>query len=259
VSLFGDVEQPAAMLQLAVADPASLEDRLAWEQELLGIFVSPHPLTTAEEALRECGAIKAGSLGVDQDGQKVRGAGLIRGLRSFSTKAGQPMATFQLADLQSAVEVVVFSRTYEQVSKALMDNALVLVDAKVDASDGRLRLVADDVLTLDDARNKPAPTNNTARRNGGPSSVSAGQDGPYSQDSASAGTPEQSARLIIEIARTENRSADLQVIERVYEMLQRFPGSNEVELHVRHGERVVQLPLPNKCTRICGQLQSECG
>ncbi|GAC1465648.1 MAG: hypothetical protein PVSMB7_10170 [Chloroflexota bacterium] len=246
------------MLQLAVSEPASLDQRLEWEHELLGIYVSPHPLTTAEQAIRECGAIQVSGLGAEHDGKKARGAGIIRGLRSFSTRSGQQMASFQLADLQSAVDVVVFSRTYEQVAGKLVDNALVVVDGKVDSSDGSLRLVADTILALDEARDRPAPTGSTGNRsNRAPSNGHPSTDGVKRANPApGVETAQPASRLVIEVPRTDDRVSDLSTIEKVYELLQRFQGADEVEFYVRHSDRLLPLPLPNKSTRVCDQLKA---
>ena len=120
VSLFGEAAAAAPVLQLPIVDPASLDERISWEEELLGTAVSRHPIADLAPVFRAANAVPVGEVTGEQDAQRVAAGGVIRRLRSFSTKDGRPMASFQLSDMQASVEVVVFSRSYEQVGAKLI-------------------------------------------------------------------------------------------------------------------------------------------
>jgi len=64
-------------------------------------------------------------------------------------------------------------------------------------------------------------------------------------------------RLVVEVERSGDRTADMCRIERLYALLQRFPGQDEVEVLVRRGARVDALPLPNGSVRYCPDLEKE--
>lgn len=273
-SLFGDVEQPAAILQLSVADPATVEERLGWEQELLGMPVTRHPVVDAESAFHEADAIPVSDVTAEHNNGLVSVGGLIRGLRSYSTKDGRPMASFTLTDLSSTLEAIVFSRSYEGLQTRLVEGAIVVVDGKLDANDGRTRLIVDAVCGLADAKERPTPSNGGGRRNAqAPSSGGGNGNGHangngnghnngngHANGNGSAAPQLVSGpvrRLTIEIRRTAERAADLERVVQIYSTLQRFPGNDEVDLLVYDGVRLRAIPLPDRHVGYCDRLESE--
>jgi DNA polymerase-3 subunit alpha len=143
--------------------------KLAFEKEMLGLYVSDHPLAGAEAALRrladctivdlreataeaaEPGAASAsGAVGVVA-GPRGNGAGgtwvggVITGLTRKYTKRGEPMATFVLEDLESSIEVWVFPRTMAEVGHLLADDAVVLVRGRLDSRDEVPKLICSEL------------------------------------------------------------------------------------------------------------------
>lgn len=237
-SLFGDVEQSAALLHLSIVEPAPLEEMLAWEQELLGFFVSPHPLNEAGRAFEEAGALSAPAVNAEHNGQAVRVGGMIQRRRAFSTRDGRPMASFQLSGVDGALECVVFSRAYEKLGDRITENQIVVVEGKVDASDGKVRLLVNGILSLEEAGSKPAPAvreGSGGRPTGHPARSGAGTGVP----------PPPASRIRIEIVRTSDRAADLDRVADLYSVLLKYPGTDEVEICVR-GVRTRAIPLPNR-------------
>lgn len=254
-SLFGEVEEAPSMLHLDLTDPATLEERLAWEEELLGFFVSPHPLADAERSLEELGAVAVSGLSVDLDQQRVRVLGMIQRSRSFPTKDGKMMASFQLAGLDTSVDVVVFSAKYDGLQARIGNSSIVAVDGRVDGQDGRLRLVADAILTVDEARAKAPPSGSNGKRNG-----KNGRNGnpalPGPTVSLTSDSPPRHVR--IEVTRTSDRAADLDRVVAVYAVIQRHPGQDEVELFVAApGGKPRSVPLPDRRVQWSDRLEEE--
>lgn len=258
-SLFGDVAAVTPMLQLGLSDPASLEQKIAWEEELVGIPITRHPVIDAGDQFRELNALPVTEVSVELDGERMLVGGMIKKLRSFQTKDGRPMATFTLTDLSTSLEAVVFSRSYEEVQAKLIEGAIVIVDAKLDASDGRIRLIASSLYRLEDADSLPT-RNGNGKRNGKSNGNSNGQaSDPFSGVTGGAetfisGPPK---RIRIRVERSRNREQDLARLEEIYSTLQRFQGNDEVELVVRQGVRDVKVPLPNGLSGYCSALASE--
>jgi DNA polymerase-3 subunit alpha len=117
-------------------------ERLKLEKEMLGLYVSDHPLMGAERALRrlvDCGLAEAREL---DDGATRTVAGVVTALQRKYTKRGDLMATFVLEDLSSALEVMVFPKTMVQYGDALVPDAIVTVKGRVDTRDDAPKLVA---------------------------------------------------------------------------------------------------------------------
>jgi len=131
--------------------------RLAFEREMLGLYVSDHPLMGAEASLRRRCDTTLGELDLVEDGSVRHVGGLVTGLQRKWTKKGDLMAVFVLEDLQSSVEVMVFPRTMANVGHLLVDDAVVLVKAKVDKREDQAKLVALELERFEVLDNATAP------------------------------------------------------------------------------------------------------
>lgn len=135
---FSDEEWPAAEL-------------LAHERQMLGLYVSSHPLAGAEHILRRTAEHSILSLAADDiaDGSTVSIAGIVSGLQRKTTKTGNIYAVVILEDLDASVEVIFFSSAYEAFGSYLQEDAVVSVKGRLDRRDGTPRVFALDLLSLD--------------------------------------------------------------------------------------------------------------
>ena len=117
-------------------------DRLAFEKEMLGLYVSDHPLLGAEAALARRCDLALADLADAEEGVLRSVGGVITGLQRKWTRKGDLMAVFTLEDLGSAVEVMVFPRTMTEHGHKLEDDAVVVVKARVDTRDDAPKLIA---------------------------------------------------------------------------------------------------------------------
>ena len=146
----------------------SKSERLAHEKEMLGLYVSDHPLLGVESALRRLseGSIRelldqagtGGDVGTgtggDSGGMHLVG-GVVTGLSRRYTKRGELMATFVLEDLEAAIEVFVFPKVMLEYGARLEEDAIVLLRGRLDQRDDQAKLVCSEVrrpeLVPDDA------------------------------------------------------------------------------------------------------------
>lgn len=262
-SLFGDATENVPLLHLEPATPASIEERIAWEEELIGIAVTRHPVVDAGERFRRAGAVPVAELAGRVDGEQCYAGGMIKRLRAFSTRDGKMMATFQLTDGSTAVEAVAFSRSYETMRPRLIEGSIVVAAGKIDSSDGRLRHVVDDVHPLDEAEAHPLPPLTASRRrstgngNGSPTTVAETQPAPSVDVDAPPSNGRRPRQLCIRVQRSGDRGHDLECVERVYATLQRYPGQDEVEILVRAADRDMRIPLPNRLVGFCAALAED--
>jgi DNA polymerase-3 subunit alpha len=122
---------------------------LSMEKELLGMYVSGHPLRQFEADIRERATATAAELAEAKDGDRVTIGGMVVARRRITTKNGAPMAFVTLEDMTGQVEVVVFPRAYERAGEALeADAPVLLVSGKLQLRDDVPKVLADEVITL---------------------------------------------------------------------------------------------------------------
>jgi DNA polymerase-3 subunit alpha len=120
---------------------------LEWERELIGLYVSDHPLSPVMDALTQVVTHFSGQLAEAAPGEKVRVAGMVTRVRPHLTKTGKNMGFVTLEDLQGNIELVVFPRTWDKYWQTLEVDSIVLVDGKVDAQSGDPKVLVDTVTT----------------------------------------------------------------------------------------------------------------
>ena len=121
------------------------KEQLAFEKEMLGLYVSDHPLMGAEAALRRKTDNTIVELAELEDGAMRTIGGVVNGLQRKWTKKGDLMAVFTLEDLQTSIEVMVFPRTMTDIGHQLADDAVLIVKGRVDKRDDLAKFIAMDV------------------------------------------------------------------------------------------------------------------
>lgn len=146
VSLFGDIETALPSLRLATTALALPWEKLMWEKELLGLFVSDHPLNSYQQELKLENVIQIKD--VSAHSGSVRVGGVITKIQKIMTKTGRPMVFSWLEDLTSKIEIVVFPNVLEKNPEAWKENSIIVARGKINDRDGALKLLCDDVKTL---------------------------------------------------------------------------------------------------------------
>lgn len=149
LDLFGGL---AEVPELAIPDehwPAMLQ--LAHEREMLGLYVSGHPLQGREEILEGCTEIAHVLDGTVPDGEAVTVGGALTNISRRYNKTGQPWATLVLEDLAASIEVVFFARAYAKVGAELTEDLITRIRGRVAHKDGRISLIAEGLPALEAA------------------------------------------------------------------------------------------------------------
>jgi DNA polymerase-3 subunit alpha len=178
---------------------------LAYEREMLGLYVSDHPLLGVEHVLRSATDMPISRIADDGIGhdQVVTVGGLITQIQRKMSKNGAPWAIVTVEDLEGAIDVMFFSKYYEQHAMKLVEDRVVVIRGRVDKREEQPRLSVLDVNTLDISA---APT--------GPVVISVDQ-----------------ARLTPP------------VVDRIKEILRTHPGKREVHLQLLDGEKRMLLKI----------------
>lgn len=146
LSMFGGAVSATGMLSLAGSlDDIPRRQQLGWERELLGVYVSDHPLTPYMDDLTHIVTHFSAELGDAEQGEAACVAGEVTHLRPYQTRSGKTMGFISLEDLQGTIELVVFHRIWGAVSGWIEPGQIVVVKGKVDSGRGDPKILVDEI------------------------------------------------------------------------------------------------------------------
>lgn len=145
-SLFGESAKVAAM-HLPDVPEATRDEKLMWEKELLGLWVSAHPLEDYAVALEESATAIADLRDLTEDKTLTIG-GIITSVKKITTKSGLPMLFVNVEDLSSNTEVIVFPRVYKEIGNIFQENAVLLFNGTAKTRSGETKLLVNQVKRL---------------------------------------------------------------------------------------------------------------
>jgi len=203
--------------------PMAGEEKLRLEKELLGLYLSDHPLRRISAELAKLSDTQAVEVTSALQDNEVRVAGLVREVRRVVTRKGQIMAYATLEDLTGAVDVVLFPRVFEQTRLLFEPDKVVVVQGKVDSRAGSTRGTGS---------GGTAPADPELEQEVETASVVA--DMAWLWDD-----PECVPVARRQLVHVRIPSSDSGLAERLETVLARHPGTDEVVLHVVVGSREV--------------------
>ena len=225
----------------SVVPEVSHREKLNWEKELLGLYLSEHPLKSLADRLGDMVTVYTSEIDETMAGQKVIVAGLVTWIRPHITRRGEPMAFVQLEDLRGNVEVIVFPSIYRETVHLWQEDKILVVKGRVDAQGrGEPKIICESVSEY--------PENGADWANPAPV-----EEAPLSEPPTATG-PQY---LHITIQRTGDQEADIRLLGQVHELLRRFEGQNRFSLYLADGQRKIQLDFPNDTTDYCPALTQE--
>ncbi len=146
-SLFGAVIAPPDLI-LPTGKPVSLVDKLAWEKELLGIYVSGHPLDAHEAVAKKAVLTIAKIKEERQSGMLIILPILVTLVRNILTKGGEKMAFLTVEDMSDSMEAVVFPKLLKEHANAIVAGACLLAKGKVSIRNGEVSLAIEEIRPL---------------------------------------------------------------------------------------------------------------
>jgi DNA polymerase III subunit alpha len=273
--LFGSqVDTPLPALELE-RSAARREDMLAWEKELLGVYVSEHPFRAAAGELARYTTHSISDLTLEMVGQAATIAGMVNRVQARTTRDGRKFYIVDLEDLSGSVELTVWNDTLELTGEACWAEGQVLLvsvelrergdrlsvnvrkAAPFDSSQGTVVGFAPEQWQVETPKVRRAfpnrgenqdaqKTGNAATGNG--RATAASQNGQRTPPPQPAATSEasrpgvqppisaDSARLVVTLYETEDVLADEQLLRGVAEMLKNAPGNDEVRLVIHDAD-----------------------
>jgi DNA polymerase-3 subunit alpha len=268
--LFGNTLDDASALKAQLkldeaATEVSQHEQLKWERDLLGLYLSQHPLELYENFLSEQ-ASPISELKPEHDGKAVTVGGAIADIREITTKNGQKMAFVKIEDQSGEIEVILFPNSYQRTLGLWERDKVVLIRGKASAKDRdgslgeEVKIMADDAreVTIDQAKSYQL----TGRKVKAPKSAKAklsasGSNAARKSAPARAAQP-KAARLYIRLDSTE----DGQLLQSLKHTMEANAGATEVVLVLGGNTRKQAIRLPGGIQRepdAIGQLETLVG
>lgn len=241
-SLFGESDSVNSLAKLNL--PAGVEDKkqfLAWEKELLGLYLSDHPLKEHAEKLVGV-ATPINEVTLADANKTVRVAGAVQTIKKITTKSNQMMAFAQIEDLTGMIEAIVFPTIFADQQTFWQSDTLLLLEGKVSDKDGTPKILVDKVWpleTTDLAKLPPISQNSGRRSNGNYGGNGYGEQ--YGRAQTSDAATQTPKTFIVELP----RSASKETLAALKGVLANHPGDTPVELRVLNNgaTKIISTPL----------------
>ncbi|OQX00765.1 DNA polymerase III subunit alpha, partial [Candidatus Parcubacteria bacterium A4] len=149
-SLFGTMESEKknnTEFRLDKIEPIAEHDKLKWEKELLGLFVTAHPLDEFRDILLKY-TTPISKIKNLIGGTRVRVGGIISGIKKIITKTGKPMLFLSIEDSESKLEIVVFPKMMEKNPQLFQENKIIIVVGNVDFRGDSPKIICDEAREL---------------------------------------------------------------------------------------------------------------
>jgi DNA polymerase III subunit alpha len=255
--LFGQTAAvPMPGIELSGEDATSKE-KLAWEKELMGVFLSEHPFTRYASKIDTTSITLIGQINVELEGQNISIVGMVSSIRELFTKDHRAFCVARVEDLESGIEVMVWTRIYEDSRELWQEGNVLRIEGKVKVKEEQAQMSCDAVETYNPdapaikarpaagtrpaqgsnqgAWSKPAQRTNPANGLAKPASsqstvspVKVNGNGKNGNNTPAA----EPRKLTIVIYETEDPDKDEIYFNQVMEVLKEYRGRDEVHLRI---------------------------
>ena len=147
MSLFGEATGVIEDIQLPDVSNVDKREMLNWERELIGLYISDHPLTPYQQTFTQIVSYFSGQLHQAQHEEKVRVAGLVTAVRPYTTKTNKPMGFVTMEDVQGNIELVLFPKTWQKTHELLKVGQIIIVEGKADTGSSPPKILVDEIRT----------------------------------------------------------------------------------------------------------------
>ena len=223
----------------------ALASELAWEKELLGVYVSEHPLSRAAAALSKRVTAMCSEISAEMVGRELVIAGIVTSTRQILTRAGRLFLAAEIEDLSGSVEVTVWPDVYDQTRDMWAEGNIVILNVRVRTRNDRLQLSVQKATAYQEGAN-PGPDNGDSAA-----------EPPVARQMANA-----ARSLRVTLRETEDSEGDQERLRAVMSALEEFEGEDEVRLAIRQqdGDEVeLELPRARACEELSQRLSAVLG
>ena len=233
------VPVPMPSLDLQEAD-VSIREKLVWEKELLGVYLSEHPFSSFVSKIAAANTTLCGQIDAEMTGQTIVVAGMVASIHQLFTRDRNPFASVVLEDLNGTVEVIIWPKVYATTRDLWQEGNILLVEGKVRVKDDRVQLNCDSVRHY---QPEAAP----------------GEEAVITQPATATAVAEAdstpSRRIVVSITQTPDEANDIAYLHKLMAIFTDFPGQDEISLRITNEEKVIHLKLSTIRINYCSELQ----
>jgi len=198
----------------------SKNELLAMEKEMLGLYISYHPLNDYKEKLKKIITSTSIELANHPDKSRVILAGVINNFKRKSTKNGNLMAFITLEDLEGTVEIIAFPKVFEKCKEIIKKDEIVITEGRLDVTEGKIKIIAEKITFLEKYIENKKPASKTKEKNHN-----------FAEE------------LHLEI-NTKKNEPDL--LRKLKELFYEYPGKSQVVLHFKDKDKTILHAIDKK-------------
>lgn len=254
-SLFGEETIEIAKIEFEETKPAEKKQRLSWERELLGMYVSEHPLSDIEPLIAPHQQKKIIEIAPSLENSFVRIAGIITSVQEIITKrTNQKMAFVKVEDQSRNIEVLIFPKTFAANPEIYAPDKVVVIDGFISNKDGELKILAEEVYSVSD-KNIPLFKPRNKKKNGFNFNGNGNGRGQYNGNGYENGNNNNKPKKPVEIPKfdpqelmiTIPRDADSEILPEIKKILVSHKGESHVQMKVpKNGEGWREIKIKNR-------------
>jgi DNA polymerase-3 subunit alpha len=231
--------------------PVSVKEKLSWEKELMGVYLSEHPFAQYATNLNTQNITLIGQITAELEGQSISMVGMVASVRELFTKDHRAFCSANIEDLDSSVEVMVWPQTYEKTKEYWQEGNVLRIDGKVKIKDERVQVTCDGVEIYDpNVEYRPAaaqtfsnnaatyPRNNNVKESNGKALQ-------HKNGKTSPEIVKKARKLTLILHETSDEQKDEQDFDQIIEILKESRGKDEVHMRIINDEKITNLKLSN--------------
>ena len=247
---------PMSSLDLGTVEDVPMKEKLVWEKELTGVYLSEHPFSAVAGEL-SAETTLVGQIDIELVGQTLDIVGMVGSVRQLFTREGNPFASAMLEDLSGQVEIMVWPKVYAEKGELWQEGNIVAVHGKVRMREDRVQLsceyvelyqpteerVGEGVVSevMEEKAEKVEAEEEEVEEEATVQLTAVKKQ--ESEETMSRDMPAENRRLVISLSQTSDAEGDKANLNKVVEILRSYPGHDEVKLKVANGNKVTHLRL----------------
>jgi len=243
--LWGDA-MPSPMISLDLqAVEISTKQKLIWEKELMGVYLSEHPFSSIAGKIGS-EATLCGQVDAELAGKNIVVAGMVASIRHLFTRDRRAFISAVLEDLDGQIDVMVWPKVYAGTRDLWQDGNMLLVEGKVRLRNDKVQINCERVSLC-----QPEVASDEKEATSVPIELPKKAE----ETVASTASVESHHRLVISISQTSDKDTDIVYLHKLLDTLRDFPGQDEVRLRVTNGTKIINLKVSNIRIGYCAELQ----